>query len=148
MSKSAASEFSGAPGTLEVERAGRRFPSVLSSSRTVPMNRIRKLLTRPRDEELPGLVADAIHQRLPWQSAVTSEETSRDTIITAYIESLREIDRCRAEVDAMIYAACRANLEFRQGIGVTNTEARDRVQKQKLDRVLEDADRPCLAGPA
>lgn len=126
--------------TLEVERGGRRFPEDLLRSASPPKNRIRKLVVQKREDQLPGLIAEALWNRLPWTAIDTTSDVSRDSIITAYIDSLKQIDHCREQVEELVEAACRANIEFRQALGQTNVIARDQALEEQLEKVVEEAE--------
>jgi len=101
------SESSSSSRTLEVERAGRRFPNVLSSSRKVPKNRIRQPLTRKNDDGLPALIAEVLWERLTWNTIDCSSNTDQYSIAEAYVASLDSLEKCYDEVDAMVCGVMR-----------------------------------------
>jgi len=127
------------PVTLEVDLAGRRFPRTLNSPRWATPNRVRELKTQPAEQTLPQRLSTAIEQRLKWREVQSTENPSRDALVAAYIESLKQLDGFRADVQRVIEEACRANLEFRQDAGETHVAARDAVLNDKLKEMIAEA---------
>ena len=113
------------PMTLEIIHAGRRFPLKTDLPKLVTRGPVRKLQTKPSDDSLPQRLAEAIGQRLPWQKIQSTENPDRDTVVAAYIGSIKQLDVFREDIQRVIHEACRANLEFRQDSGETHVEARD-----------------------
>ena len=125
--------------TFEVSRADRQFPSLTQAYRSPPRNRIRKLLQQPSDEQLPRQLSQAISQRLPWHTIPLTESPDRETVATAYINSLKTLSECYNEIRNVVLEACRANLEFRANDNETHKEARDAVLGEKLDDMMTQA---------
>lgn len=120
--------------TLDVSVGRRRFPSRWNVSDEAPSS-VLQLRESPADADLPQLLGEAIWKRLPWIS-FRAEGADRAAIIEAYIQSLGELERCRAEVGELLRAACAANIEFRQAVGETHGAARDEALQKKLDEML------------
>jgi hypothetical protein len=125
--------------TFEVMRADRRFPMLPDARHSPPRNRIRELKVQPAEEALPERMAQAISQRLAWHELQSAETADRETIVSAYIDSLKQLGKCRSDVETLVFEACRANLEFRQGARETHTEARDAILNNKLNEMMAQA---------
>ena len=121
--------------TVEVEWGGRRFSPLLDARPKLPQNRIRKLHASPEESQLPVRLGEAIRSQLVWNQ-VSADETERQPIVKAYIDSLNQMDQFRQDVEDMTRYACLANLEFRQAAGETDVQARDAVLDAKLDEML------------
>jgi hypothetical protein len=59
----------------------------------------------------------------------------------AYVGSLEELARFRADVDQLVRATCRASIEFRQASGKTHGKSRDTAMQKKLDQLVKRASR-------
>ena len=101
------------PLTFEVMRADRRFPMLPEAAHSPPRNRIRELQVQPAEETLPDRLAQSISQRLPWNGIHLTTTLERETIVSAYINSLKQLAQYRNDVETLVLEACRANLEFR-----------------------------------
>jgi uncharacterized membrane protein len=132
------SEENAATMTLEVECGGRRFSP--ASDRPVPTRpeQIRRLRERKEETGLSNLLFDAVSSRLAWNK-LPREESERQPWVEAYIQSLQQLEGFRRDVEDMVRLACLANLEFRQGKGVTQVSARDEAISAKLDEMLAKA---------
>jgi hypothetical protein len=91
----------------------------------------------PRDPQ--RVLAEAIWQRLPWAKA--SADVDRTALVQAYVGSLEELARFRADVDRLVRATCRASIEFRQASGRTHGKSRDAAMQKKLDQLVKRASR-------
>ena len=131
--------FESDPLTFEVMRADRRFPMLPEARHSPPRNRIRELEVLPSEEALPGRLSQAVSQRLPWHDIQSKENPDRETVVSAYINSLKQLGVFRDEVQTLVREASRANLEFRQGAGATHMEARDAILNAKLDEMTAPA---------
>jgi len=127
------------PETFEVMRADRRFPMLPDSRHSPPRNRIRELQVQPTDKTLPGRLAQAISQRLAWHEVPFARNADRETVVGAYVHSLKQLAGFRNDIENLVFEVCRANLEFRQGAGETHAEARDAILKAKLDEMTDQA---------
>lgn len=123
--------------TVEIERAGRRF-SPARGAVAPPQVRVRTLHQRPEDVGLPNALCEAILGRLAW-SSLRPEESDRQTLVQAYINSLNQLAEFRRDVETMVRTACVASLEFRQAKGETHVAARDTVLAAKLNEMLAQA---------
>ncbi len=128
--------------TLEVMHGNRRFPMLAESKHVPPENRIRELRVQPVQKSLPDRLAAVIFSELPWSDLNGIEKPDRETVVRAYIDSLKKLDTYRQEAETFIAEACRANLEFRQGSGETHDEARGEVMDLLLSRMIEDGTAP------
>ncbi len=81
----------------------------------------------------------AIRDRLPWLTVPQTKNADRETVVSAYTESLQLLNRFRDDVQNVVRQACQANLEFRQEAGSTHVEARDATLKEKLDKMMSAA---------
>ena len=124
------------PLTFEVMRADRRFPMLPDAPHSPPQNRILELQVQPTEEALPERLSQAIWQRLAWYEIQIAETPDRETVVRAYVNSLKQLGEYRNAVETLVFEACRANLEFRQGAGETLAEARDAVLNAKLDEMI------------
>ncbi len=127
------------PVTFEVMRADRRFPMLPDARHSPPRNRIRELQVQPTDETLPGRLSQAISQRLAWHEIPFAQNPDRETVVGAYVNSLKQLAAFQNDVETLVFEVCRANLEFRQGAGETHAEARDAILKAKLDEMTDQA---------
>ena len=127
------------PVTFEVMRADRRFPMLPEARHSPPHNRIRELQVQPADETLPGRLSQAISQRLSWHEIPFAQNPDRETVVGAYVNSLKQLGGFRNDIENLVFEVCRANLEFRQGAGETHTEARDAILKARLDEMTDQA---------
>jgi hypothetical protein len=125
--------------TFEVTRADRRFPSLSEAHHSPPQNRIRQLQRQPLDDELPKLLSQAISQRLAWHALSPWSLPARETVATAYIDSLKTLNEFYHDVRTVICEACRANLEFRADENATHVEARDKILGGKLEEMMTQA---------
>ena len=127
------------PVTFEVMRADRRFPMLPDARHSPPRNRIRELQVQPTDETLPERLSQAISQRLAWHEIPFAQNPDRETVVGAYVNSLKQLAGFRNDIENLVFEVCRANLEFRQGAGETHAEARDAILKTKLDEMMDQA---------
>ena len=127
------------PVTFEVMRADRRFPMLPDAPHSPPRNRIRELQVQPTDETLPGRLSQTISQRLAWHEIPFPQNADRETIVGAYVNSLKQLGGFRNDIENLVFEVCRANLEFRQGTGETHVEARDAILNAKLDEMIDQA---------
>lgn len=127
------------PVTFEVMRADRRFPMLPDARHSPPRNRIRELQIQPTDETLPGRLSQAISQRLAWHEIPLAQNPDRETVVGAYVNSLKQLAGFQKDIENLVFEVCRANLEFRQGAGETHAEARDAILKAKLDEMTDQA---------
>ncbi len=125
--------------TFEVTRANRRFPSLSEAHHSPPQNRIRQLQRQPHDDELPKQLSHAISQRLAWHELSPLSSPARETVATAYINSLKTLNEFYNEIRTVICEACRANLEFRTDENATHVEARDKILGGKLEEMMTQA---------
>lgn len=125
--------------TFEVTRANRRFPSLSEAHHSPPLNRIRQLERQPLDDELPKQLSQAISQRLAWQELSALSSPARETVATAYINSLKTLNQFYHDIRTVICEACRANLEFRADENATHVEARDKILSDKLEEMMTQA---------
>ncbi len=128
--------------TFEVTRAGRRFPSLSEAHHSPPQNRIRQLQRQPLDDELPKQLSQAISQRLAWHELSPLSSPARETVATAYINSLKTLNEFYHDIRTVICEACRANLEFRTDENVAHVEARDKILGDKLEEMMMQAFSP------
>lgn len=127
------------PVTFEVIRAERRFPMLPDASHSPPRNRIRELQVQPTDETLPGRLSQTISRRLAWHEIPFPQNADRETVVGAYVNSLKQLQGFRNDIENLVFEVCRANLEFRQGAGETHAEARDSILNAKLDEMTDQA---------
>ena len=127
------------PVTFEVVRAERRFPMLSGARHSPPRNRIRELQVQAIDEALPGRLAQSISQQLAWRKIQIAATPDRETVVGAYVNSLKQLSVYRIDVERLVFEACRANLEFRQGTSEIHTEAKDAILKSKLDQMMAQA---------
>lgn len=127
------------PLTFEVMRADRRFPMLPDARHSPPRNRIRELQVQPTDEALPEQLSQAISQRLAWHEVPFDQNPDRETVVGAYVNSLKQLAKFQSDIENLVSEVCRANLEFRQGAGETHAEARDTILKAKLDEMTDQA---------
>lgn len=125
--------------TFEVTRANRRFPSLSEAHHSPPLNRIRQLERQPLDDELPKQLSQAIFQRLAWHELSPLSSPARETVATAYINSLKTLNEFYHDVRTVICEACLANLEFRADENATHVEARDKILSDKLEEMMTQA---------
>ena len=125
--------------TFPVQMGGRRFPSEPNLPRWATPERVRELKMQPLEQGMPQRLAEAILQRLPWKKIKLIENPDRHTVVTAYIDSIKELDTYRDDVLRLIEEACRANLEFWQRAGETHAEARDAVLGRNLGEMMAAA---------
>lgn len=132
---------SGEPTSVEVRWRRRTYPLSTEARGTVsapPADRIYQLREAPAERALPDLLGDALRSLLPW-SALPPEGPDRQALVEAYVESLSRLERCQADVRALVRAACEANLEFRQEAGETHAPARDKALETQLSEMLKEA---------
>ena len=127
------------PVTFEVMRADRRFPMLPDARYSPPRNRIRELQVQPTDETLPGRLSQVISRRLAWHEVPFARNADRETVVGAYVNSLKQLAGFRYDIENLVFEVCRANLEFRQSAGETHAEARDAILKAKLDEMTDQA---------
>jgi len=127
------------PFTFEVIRSDRRFPMLPEALHSPPHNRIRELQVQSTEESLPERLSQAISQRLPWQATVTHAAPDREAVVSAYVNSLKQLAVYRNDVEMLVLEAWRANLEFRQSAGETHEEAREAVLSGKLEETMAQA---------
>ena len=127
------------PVTFEVMRADRRFPLLPDARHSPPRNRIRELQVQSTDEALPERLSQAISQRLAWHEIPLAQNPDRETVVGAYVNSLKQLAAFQNDIENLVSEVCRANLEFRQGAGETHTEARDAILKARLDEMTDQA---------
>lgn len=124
------------PVTVQVEHAGRRFPSPPNLGKHGARFPVSRLNERPEDAHLPQELTQAIRERLPWYG-VSCQTSTRQEIVQAYVQSVSLLTQFKSDVDRLIQAACRANLEFRQLRGETNTDAKHTALDKKLAHMLK-----------
>lgn len=90
------------------------------------------------DAQLAPLLGESIWELLPW-SQLPPGKLDRATLIQAYNASLERLDTCKQDVATLVHAACQANLEFRQGHGLTHEEARKKALEAELNSMLARA---------
>jgi len=127
------------PFTFEVVRSERRFPMLPEARHSPPRNCIRELQVQSTEEALPERLSQAISQRLPWQGTNTHGTPDREAVVSAYVNSLKQLAVYRNDVETLVLEAWRANLEFRQGAGETHEEAREAVVNGKLEESMAHA---------
>ena len=125
------------PVTFEVMRADRRFPMLPDARHSPPRNRIRELQVQPTDETLPGRLSQTISQRLAWHEIPFAQNPDRETVVGAYVKSLKQLAEFQSDIENLVSEVCRANLEFRQGAGETHAEARNAILNAKLDEMTD-----------
>ena len=124
--------------TVQVQLGDRTYSPSWSFPAPPAVIGSRRLVERPDNSQLPGLLAETISNRLPWNS-VRRDDTDRGHFADTYVRSLTQLDQFRRDVENLIRYACLANLEFRQASGQTNTNARDAALSAKLDDMLSQA---------
>ena len=123
--------------TIEVRLGDRTF-SPMRTPATRREAEVRNLRQRKEQNDLPAVLHGIIVSKLVWNS-LPAENQQRQSLVESYIESLKQIDRFREDVQAMIRLACHANLEFRQGTGPTHEQAANAAISSKLDEMMSDA---------
>jgi len=109
------------------------------ASHSPPRNRIRELQIQATDQTLPGRLSQAISQRLAWHEIPFAQSPDRETVVGAYVDSLKQVAEFQSDLEDLVSEVCRANLEFRQGAGETHAEARDTILNAKLDEMTDQA---------
>lgn len=128
------------PLTVEVERGGRRFPleGPTTAPRAAGRVRLRQLREDRSDAALAGQIGQSLWRSLSW-SGLPAAAADRQLLVQTYISGLNQLGDRRREVEALVRAACEANLEFRQGQGETHPASRDAALAQQLDQMLAEA---------
>ena len=119
------------PVTFEVMRADRRFPMLPDARHSPPRNRIRELQVQPTDETLPGRLSQAISQRLAWHEIPFAQNPDRETVVGAYVKSLKQLAEFQSDIENLVCEVCGANVGLRQGGGESHAEGRDTTRHAK-----------------
>ena len=119
---------------LDVTLGGRRFPARWDELPETAYAAPLPLHEASPEMELVERFKEAIRQRVMGDMKPSDDE--RTAIVEVYVQSIAELERCRAEVVPMIRAACEANIEFRQAAGETHATARDKTLRSVLDEML------------
>ncbi len=124
--------------TLLVEHDGRRFPRTWDRTPQEPAYRLGMQAEINEGLSLADKLAESVWKQLPWN--LRPPEVDRQELVQTYIASLTQLDRFRQDVDNLLRLACRANLEFRQGLGETHVQSRDEAMGKKLDEMFSHAE--------
>lgn len=124
--------------TADVQLAGRRFPSQWLEPKKKGASGLRQVAPPPDHEQLPKAVAREIRSRLPW-AQLSADLSQVQPLVEAYVASLNQLTQFRQDVDQLLRAACEANLEFRQELGVTHAAARDAALQSERANMLRHA---------
>ena len=102
------------PETFEVMRADRRFPMLPDARHSPPCNHIRELQV---DRPTKRCRIDCRKRfRSVWRGMRlrSLRILDRETVVGAYVNSLKRLAEFQSDIENLVYEVCRANLEFRQ----------------------------------
>jgi len=106
------------------ELGGRRISKSRLPAATQQPDSVREPAESSAIAQFSQRIEETLWNRLAWHS-VPAGNVDALTMVRAYNDSLNQLEKFLAEMQNLVRAICRANIEFRQEAGTTHEVARD-----------------------